>query len=103
MKSIMHQKDGTCWLCMKLNQDFSVKPYVEEHHAIYGTGRRKLSEQYGLKVYLCKEHHTCGPYAVHANAKISRKVQIAAQDTFERHYPELDFLTIFSKNYKTGD
>ena len=102
MKSIMHSKDGTCYLCMKLNQDFSVKPYVEEHHCIYGTARRKLAEKYGLKVYLCKEHHLTGENAAHRNPKISDMLKIAAQNAFEKRYPDLDFLEIFGKNYK-GD
>lgn len=100
MKSIMHAKDGTCYLCMKLHQDFSVKPYVEEHHCIYGSARRKLSEKYGLKVYLCKEHHTTGCNAAHSNPEISEMLKVAAQNAFEKRYPDLDFLEVFGKNYK---
>lgn len=100
MKSIMHAKDGTCYLCMKLNQDFSIKPYVEEHHCIYGTSRRKLAEKYGLKVYLCKEHHLTGEMAAHRNYHISEQLKVAAQNAFEKKYPELDFMEIFGKNYK---
>ena len=103
MKSIMHVKDGTCYLCMKLNQDYSIKPYVEEHHCIGGNGRRPLSEKYGLKVYLCREHHTIGKQAVHANAEIAAGLKEEAQIFFEQHYPDLDFMSIFSKNYKRGE
>lgn len=102
MKSIMQAKDGTCYLCMKLNQDFSVKPDIEEHHCIYGTARRKLSEKYGLKVYLCKAHHLTGDNAAHRNVRISEMLKVAAQNAFEKRYPDLDFLEIFGKNYK-GD
>lgn len=103
MKSIMHQKDGTCYLCMKLNQDYSVKPYTEEHHCINGNGRRPLSEKYGLKVYLCREHHTIGEQAVHQNAEIAAVLKDDAQRAFEKHFPDLNFMAIFSKNYKMGD
>ena len=51
-KSILQQKeDKTCFLCVLLHKDFR-KKYVEEHHAIFGSGRRALSEEYGLKVNL---------------------------------------------------
>lgn len=103
MKSIMHEKDGTCYLCMKLNQDYSIKPYVEEHHCIYGSGRRPLSDKYGLTVYLCLEHHTTGEMAVHRNADVAAELKEAAQLAFEKHYPDLDFMSIFSKNYKRGE
>lgn len=102
MKSIMHEKDGTCYLCMKLNQDFSVKPYVEEHHCIYGTGRRKWSEKFGLKVYLCKAHHTTGLFAVHRDINTANLLKVAAQNAFERKYPGEDFMKYFGKNYKSG-
>ncbi len=100
MKSIMHEKDGTCYLCMMLHSDFSVKQ-TQEHHAVYGMGRRKLSEKYGLKVYLCFLHHTAdgGPEAVHRNAEIDRAVKRKAQEAFMKRWPQLDFRKIFGKNY----
>lgn len=99
MKSIMHKKDGTCYLCMLLNQDYGPK-LLEEHHCIYGSARRILSETYGLKVYLCPEHHRTGKNAVHQNSEISDLVKKKAQEAFEREYPQLNFLNIFGKNYK---
>ena len=45
MKSIMHRKEGTCYLCVKLHSDYSEKR-TQEHHALHGAGRRKLSEKY---------------------------------------------------------
>lgn len=99
MKSIMHEKDGTCYLCMKLYQDYSTK-YVEEHHCVFGTSRKALSEKYGLKVFLCLEHHREGPQAVHQNHENALILQQEAQKAFEKRYPELDFCAIFGKNYK---
>lgn len=103
MKSIMQQKDGCCYLCQLLNGDYSQKHPLEEHHAIYGNARRKLSEQYGLKVYLCIQHHRLGSDAVHRNMQISNLVKDKAQRAFEAHYPNLDFLSIFGKNYKIDE
>lgn len=99
MKSIMQQKDGRCYLCERLNMDFSEKNDLEEHHAIFGTAARALSERYGLKVYLCQYHHRLSKDAVHQNAEIAIYVKRQAQKRFEETYPELSFLEIFGKNY----
>lgn len=101
MKSIMHDKsDGTCYLCMLLHEDHSRKQ-TQEHHVFYGTANRKLSEKYGLKVYLCMEHHTYdgGPEAVHRNNDIDTRLKEMAQIDFETKYPTLCFRAIFGKTY----
>lgn len=99
MKSIMHEKqDGTCYLCMMLHSDFSRK-LTQEHHVIFGNANRKLSERYGLKVYLCLEHHEVGEEAVHINAENALLVKKEAQKAFEKRWPELDFRKIFGKNF----
>lgn len=100
-KSIMHRKqDGTCYLCMKLHGDDSRKTVLQEHHVMYGNGIRRLSERYGLKVYLCFNHHTYdgGEEAVHRNNKIRRCLEEDAQRAFEKTYPHLVFKDIFGKN-----
>jgi len=102
-KSIMHQKDGTCYLCMMLKGDYDDHKITEEHHAVFGTANRKLAEHYGLKVYLCPEHHKTGKEAVHKNYKIARRLQQDAQKVFEAKYPNLSFREIFGINYKTED
>lgn len=100
MKSIMHKKDGTCYLCVKLHADHSQKQ-TQEHHAVHGAGRRKLSEKYGLKVQLCFRHHTAdgGSEAVHRNAEMDLLIKREAQKAFEKRWPALDFREIFGKNY----
>ena len=98
MKSIMQLKDGRCYLCQLLG-DYSEK-YVEEHHCIFGTSGRKLSEKYGLKVYLCRFHHTAGKLSVHNNHKIAALLQDKAQREYEKHYPETPFILKFGRNYK---
>lgn len=36
-KSIMQPKgDRRCYLCMLLDGDFTYKPYLEEHHVLFG-------------------------------------------------------------------
>lgn len=97
MKSIMHdKKDGTCYLCRAAG-DYTRKTILEEHHAIHGTANRRLSEKWGLKVYLCPAHHR----RIH-DSKDGRKddlyIQRAAQDAFRERYPHEDFRQIFGKN-----
>lgn len=99
MKSIMQQKDGRCYLCMLLNQNYREWPSLEEHHVIFGS-RHKLSEKYGLKVYLCAAHHRTSAEAVHQNATIANLLKDKAQRSFEKTFPDLDFMAIFGKNYK---
>lgn len=99
MKSIMQDKQtNTCYLCMMLHSDYGIKQ-TQEHHVIFGTANRRLSEKYGLKVYLCLEHHETGREAVHRNAEISLLVKKEAQRAFEKRWPDLEFRKIFGKNF----
>lgn len=100
----MHnKKDGTCYLCMMLHGDDSRKTVLQEHHVFRGTANRKLSEKYGLKVYLDIDHHLTGPEAVHMNTKVAILLMQEGQKAFEKRYPDLDFLEIFGKNYLESD
>lgn len=98
MRSIMQKKDGRCYLCIMLHGDDGQK-LTQEHHVLFGTANRRLSEKYGLKVYLCLAHHTEGPEAVHKNAALARALKAKAQKAFREHFPELDWMEIFKKNY----
>lgn len=100
MKSILHdKKDRTCFLCMMLHNDDSPKANLHEHHVIHGWANKKLSEKYGLKVYLCLYHHEIGREAVHQNDRLNKMLKAYAQRTFEKKWPEKDFYGIFGKNY----
>ena len=99
-KSIMHNKqDGTCYLCMLLNNDYDRRYHLEEHHVIEGNPGRKLSEHYGLKVYLCVPHHRTSKEAVHINAENRRKLKQAAQKAFEKKYSHEMWMKVFGRNY----
>ena len=104
MKSIMQADDGTCFLC-KLLEGNDWEQQTEEHHAIFGTGMRALSEKYGLKVYLCLRHHRLSKDAVHQNHEMARKVQAFAQQAYERERAngnkkfEKPFIEVFGRNY----
>lgn len=99
-RSIMHDRqDGTCYLCMLLNHDHDRRYYLQEHHVIFGTSGKKLSEKYGLKVYLCIQHHTDGPMAVHNNPKLARILEKKAQEIFEQKYSHGLWMQVFGRNY----
>lgn len=104
MRSIMHDKeDHTCYLCMILHGDYMQRTGLEEHHVIGGNPGRKLSTKYGLLVYLCPEHHRTSKEAVHKNKEIRLMLQAAGQKAFERKYKNLDFMSVFGKNYIMDD
>ena len=49
--TILKSRKGVCYLCARLDGDYRTK-VTEEHHVLYGSGRRDRSEETGLKVYL---------------------------------------------------
>jgi hypothetical protein len=71
---------------------------LERHH-IFGGANRKLSEKYGLTVWLTHDIHNEPPYGVHHNKGLRLHLQQIGQRAFEKRYPELDFMTIFGRNY----
>ena len=89
MKSIM-QRDKKCWVCGRTDG-------LEKHHCIHGTANRKLSERYGLTVWLCSWHHR-GPEGVHFDAALDLALKRDAQKAFESKYGNR-FLAVFGRNY----
>ena len=92
-KSIL-QDEKCCLICYSNQQ-------IEEHH-IFGASNRKKSEKYGLKVYLCHNHHNeniKGNPGVHHSREIDLWLKKMGQKAFEEHYPKKDFLAEFGRNY----
>lgn len=82
--SILHDKKSrTCYLCIMLHDNWSEHSTLQEHHVFSGPNRTN-SEENGLKIYLCRDHHVYGPEAIHNNARIRHEVQRMAQREFER-------------------
>lgn len=99
MRTIMHEKDGTCYLCMMLNDDYRKYKYLEYHH-VFGGANRIHSEAAGLGVYLCMDHHNSGAAeSVHANKEVRRRLQAEAQMIYERDHTREEFVEIFGRNY----
>lgn len=93
MKSIM-QKEKRCCICGTTNN-------LHEHHVIHGNANRKLSEKYGLKVWVCLEHHT-GDNGVHNNAYLDDELKKQAEINwllYDYDRSINDFIKIFGKNY----
>ena len=68
-------------------------PYVEKHHIFYGTANRRLSDKYGLTVWLCREHHR-GNSGAHFNKTLDAKLKTVAEQRFKEVYP-YDFRRLF--------
>lgn len=97
MESVIQRDKNHCFLC---GMNSNLEP-LDEHH-VYSGSNRKLSEKYGLKIYL--HHGKChifGKYSVHQNAEVNRKVKsIVQRKAMEYyHWSEDDFRNIFGKSY----
>lgn len=99
--SILHQKDGTCYLCRKQG-NYQHHKNLHEHH-IFGGANRPISEAEGLKVYLCVRHHVGSPEAVHNNHENMRLIQQDGQRAFEKTHSREAFMRLFGKNYLDSD
>lgn len=98
MKSILQSDKERCYICGRNNR---FEP-IDEHHVYGGRANRKLSEKYGLKVYL--HHNTChetGEYSVHKNGEVGRNLKARVQKQAMEHYGWTvdDFIAIFGKSY----
>lgn len=97
-KSILKTAKGTCFLCSRLYGDYSQK-YTEEHHVLFGSGLRADSEEHGLKVYLCVEHHRTGPDAVHNNKSVREELCRIAQREYEQSHTREEWMEFSKRNY----
>jgi hypothetical protein len=91
MKSIIQNKKE-CYFCKETYN-------LHEHHIMHGSNNRKLSEKYGLKIWLCPAHHNMSNQSVHYNKALDLMVKRLAQKKFMEKYKNLDFKKIFYKNY----
>ena len=99
-KSLLHEKNGTCYLCMQLDNNHKkyLPLFLEKHH-IFGGPNRNNSEEYGLVVWLCMDHHTMSPLAVHNCPETALVMHQIGQRTFEETHSRQQFIDIFGKSY----
>jgi hypothetical protein len=72
---------------------------LHKHHIFYGTGNRKLSEQYGMYVYLIPRLHNMSNEGVHFNKAFDLELKQEAQRNFEAEYSREFFVKVFGENY----
>lgn len=73
---------------------------LHRHHLFYGSANRKLSEKYGLWVYLCARHHNASDKGVHFNKELDQKLKEHGQLAWEATYgTREDFIKTFGKSY----
>ena len=91
MDSVL-QQNKECYVC-------HTTIGLQDHHCLYGSANRKVSEKYGLKVWLCREHHT-GNTGVHFNKELDTRLKQLAQTYYEEHYGDRDkFRSDFGRSY----
>lgn len=104
-KSIM-QRTKECYLCRRdadaldYHGDLTDKG-LDRHHVMYGIASRRLSEKWGVWVYLCHKHHNedHGLFAVHYNRELDRILRSDAERAFIKLHSYEDWMRVFGKNY----
>lgn len=89
-KSILQDK-RECYFCGRQTE-------LEIHHVFAGTANRPISEKYGLKVWLCHEHHTGTEGAQYDKAR-NLQLKQDAQFAFEREHSRSEWMKLIGKNY----
>lgn len=90
MNSIL-QEDKKCFICGKYIT-------LQCHHIFGGTANRRKSEKYGLKVWLCFEHHL-GRDGVHYNKILMDSLHRIGQKEFEKNHTREEFIKEFGRGY----
>lgn len=90
-------EERTCWLC---GRNGAGDP-LDVHH-IFGGANRKLSDRFGLTVYLCHERcHIFGPEAAHRSGETAERLHRYGQEKAmrEQGWNREQFRMVFGKNY----
>lgn len=85
------QAEKECWFC-------GSRVRLEEHHIFAGTANRKISEKYGLKVWLCHRHHT-GDGGAQYDPEKNLQLKQEAQKAFEKEHSLELWMKLIRKNY----
>jgi len=69
---------------------------LQKHHVLHGTARRRLADEDGLTVYLCRIHHT----RLHDAGEFDRELEEIGQRAWEGRYGSReDFIKRYGKSY----
>lgn len=92
MNSIMQNEINVqCYFCGK-------QINLERHHVMAGIANRKLSEKYGLYIWLCHECHI-GKNGAQYNKEKNVYLKKQAQKAFEEIYGHDKWMSVFMKSY----
>lgn len=88
MKSIMWNKKE-CYFC-------GTTMNLHVHHCLHGSANRRLADQYGLTVALCRKHHDM----VHQSIIWDNALKKEAQKAWEERYGDRSaFIAVFGRSY----
>jgi hypothetical protein len=104
MSASILQNTKECFLCRVEAEENGIyiqlpSGGLEKHHVMHGTANRKMSEKYGLTVYLCPKDHRTGKKAVHNCRETDLKLICIAQKKFEDIHGHDEWMRAFGKNY----
>lgn len=89
------QTHKECYFC-------GFKADLECHHIFAGVANRKISEKYGLKVWLCHRHHT-GVEGAQYDKTRNLMLKQDAQAAFEKTHSHKEWMNLIRKNYLEGE
>lgn len=92
MKSIV-QSEKVCYIT---GDEYN----LHEHH-VYNGANRKISEKYGLKIYLRADWHNMEKYSIHMDSELDRRIKAEVQQIAMDHYgwSVEDFIKLIGKSY----
>lgn len=91
--------ENECYLC-RLFYGHSNTNGLHLHHIFEGTGRRKMSDKYGLTVRLCPAHHNASNEGVHFSKENDLIIKRMGQEYYEAHIgTREEFIRDFIKSY----
>jgi hypothetical protein len=91
MKSIL-QSDKVCYICGRTVG-------LERHHIFGGVANRKISEKYGLWVWLCGTTCHRGIDGAQYDREKNLYLKMDAQAAFERTHTHAEWMKLICKNY----
>ena len=89
--SIIQTGEKQCYLCGR-------RTCLEKHHIMAGVANRKISELFGIWIYLCDSCHR-GADGAQYNKEINIKLKQDAQQAFEDIHGHEMWMSLFRKNY----
>ena len=92
MKSIV-QSEKVCYIT---GDEYN----LHEHH-VYNGANRKISEKYGLKIYLRADWHNMEKYSIHMDSELDRRIKAEVQQIAMDHYgwSVEEFRRLIGKSY----